>query len=146
MFQTGASGAPRTDCCPARPCSSIHGPTSAEWLSQRRSSSRCWRFGRRFARSLSRYLPVHHIVREAPRVVAWNGQLLEDRLQSTNVSADEVGAAVRKAGLRSLSEVQAVVLENGGESSAVARSNTPTNQSAFFGLHVRGRSLGVRIT
>ena len=95
---------------------------------------------------LSRYLPVHHIVREAPRVVAWNGQLLEDRLQSTNVSADEVGAAVRKAGLRSLSEVQAVVLENGGESSAVARSNTPTNQSAFFGLHIPGRSLGVRIT
>jgi uncharacterized membrane protein YcaP (DUF421 family) len=88
----------------------------------------------------SRYLPVHHLVREPPRVVVWDGQLLEDRLQATNVSADEIRAAVRKAGLRSLSEVQVVVLENDGEWSVVAKSDTPTDESALFGLPIPGRA------
>jgi uncharacterized membrane protein YcaP (DUF421 family) len=92
----------------------------------------------------SRYLPVHHMVREPPRVVVWDGQLLEDRLRGTNVSADEVRAAVRKAGLRSISEVQVVVLENDGEWSVVARSDRPTDESALFGLPIPGRSQSSR--
>src|SRR5206468_5262374 len=50
----------------------------------------------------SRFLRVHHVVRQPPRVMLWDGQLLEDRPRASSISADEIRAAVRKAGLRSL--------------------------------------------
>jgi uncharacterized membrane protein YcaP (DUF421 family) len=90
----------------------------------------------------SRWLPVHHAVREAPRVVLWDGQLLEDRLRDVKVSADEVRAAVRKSGFRSLSEVRVVVLENDGQWSVVAKRDGPSDESAFFGLPIPGRGRG----
>jgi uncharacterized membrane protein YcaP (DUF421 family) len=90
----------------------------------------------------SRWLPAHHAVREAPRVVLWDGQLLEDRLRDAKVSGDEVRAAVRKSGFRSLSEVRAVVLENDGQWSVVAKRDGPSDESAFFGLPIPGRGKG----
>jgi uncharacterized membrane protein YcaP (DUF421 family) len=87
----------------------------------------------------SRYLVVHHLVREAPRVLLWDGKLLEDRLRETSVSADEVRAAVRKAGLCSLGDVRIVVLENDGEWSVVAKATKPGDESAFLGLPIPGR-------
>lgn len=87
----------------------------------------------------SRYLVVHHLVREAPRVLVWDGQLLEDRLRETSVSADEIRAAVRKAGLRSLADARVVVLENDGEWSVVPKGSTTSDESAFLGLPIPGR-------
>jgi uncharacterized membrane protein YcaP (DUF421 family) len=87
----------------------------------------------------SRYLTAHHAVREPPRVLVWDGQLLEDRLRDVDISADEVRAAVRKAGLRSIGEARAVVLENDGEWSVVRKSDRPSDESAFFGLPIPGR-------
>jgi uncharacterized membrane protein YcaP (DUF421 family) len=87
----------------------------------------------------SRYLVVHHIVREPPRVLLWDGQLLEDRLRQTSVSADEIRAAVRKAGFCSLADVRIVVLENDGEWSVLAKASAPGDESAFLGLPIPGR-------
>ena len=87
----------------------------------------------------SRFLPVHHLVRQAPRVLLWDGALLEDRLRGTGVSADEIRAAVRKAGLRSISDVRIVVLENDGEWSVIAKSEHESDESALFGLPIPGR-------
>ena len=87
----------------------------------------------------SRFLPVHHLVRQPPRLLLWDGQLLEDRLRASSVSADEIRAAVRKAGLSSLSEARVVVLENDGVWSVVAKSDSPSDESAFFGLAIPGR-------
>jgi uncharacterized membrane protein YcaP (DUF421 family) len=87
----------------------------------------------------SRYLPVHHLVREPPRVLLWDGELLEDRLRETSVSADEIRAAVRKAGLRSLNDAQAVVLENDGDWSVIPKGDGRSDESAFFGLPIPGR-------
>jgi uncharacterized membrane protein YcaP (DUF421 family) len=87
----------------------------------------------------ARYLIMHHAVREPPRVLVWNGQLLEDRLRDVSVSADEIRAAVRKAGHRSISEVQVVVLENDGDWSVIAKSDQPSDESAFYGLPIPGR-------
>jgi uncharacterized membrane protein YcaP (DUF421 family) len=86
----------------------------------------------------ARFLPVHHLVREAPHVVLWDGHLLEDRLLAISVSADEIRAAVRRAGFRSLSDVRLVVLENDGEWSVIAKSDEPSDESAFHGLHGMG--------
>ena len=90
----------------------------------------------------SRWLPAHHAVREAPRVVLWDGQLLEDRLRDVKVSGDEVRAAVRKSGFGSLNEVLAVVLENDGQWSVVAKREGSSDESAFFGLPIPGRANG----
>jgi uncharacterized membrane protein YcaP (DUF421 family) len=87
----------------------------------------------------SRYLVAHHAVRESPRVLVWDGQLLEDRLRESNISADEIRAALRKAGLRSIGEARAVVLENDGEWSVIAKSRGESDESAFFGLPIPGR-------
>jgi uncharacterized membrane protein YcaP (DUF421 family) len=87
----------------------------------------------------ARYLRAHHFVREPPRVLLWSGQLLENRLLANSVSADEIRAAVRRAGLRSLSDVQLVVLENDGQWSVIPRSAPRGDDSALFGLPIPGR-------
>jgi uncharacterized membrane protein YcaP (DUF421 family) len=87
----------------------------------------------------SRFLPVHHAVRQPPRVMLWNGELLEDRLRASSVSADEIRAAVRKSGLRSLSDAQVVVLENDGEWSVVPKGERESDDTALFGLPIPGR-------
>ena len=87
----------------------------------------------------ARSLGVHHVVRERPDVMLWDGQLLEDRLRESNISADEVRAAVRRAGLRSLSDARIVVLENDGEWSVIAKRDGPSDESALFGLPIPGR-------
>jgi uncharacterized membrane protein YcaP (DUF421 family) len=87
----------------------------------------------------ARWLPFHHVVRESPRVVLWEGELLEERLLASSISADEVRAAVRRKGLRSLSEALAVVLENDGDWSVVPKSDGASDESAFFGLPLPGR-------
>jgi len=87
----------------------------------------------------SRYLPLHHAVRQPPRVLLWDGVLLEDRLRASSVSADEIRAAVRKAGLRSLDDARVVVLENDGEWSVVAKSAEESDESAFYGLPIPER-------
>jgi uncharacterized membrane protein YcaP (DUF421 family) len=87
----------------------------------------------------SRNLKAHHAVRQPPRVLLWDGSLLEDRLQDNSVSADEIRAAVRKAGLASLSDARIVVLENDGEWSVVAKRNENGDESALFGLPIPGR-------
>ena len=87
----------------------------------------------------SRYLPAHHAVRQPPLVLLWDGDLLEDRLRASSVSADEIRAAVRKAGLRSLADARVVVLENDGEWSVVAKSAQDSDESAFYGLPIPGQ-------
>jgi uncharacterized membrane protein YcaP (DUF421 family) len=87
----------------------------------------------------ARWMMAHHAVREPPRVVLWDGELLEDRLLQSSISGDEVRAAVRKNGISSLSEVRMVVLENDGDWSVIRKSDAPTDESAFFGLPIPGR-------
>jgi uncharacterized membrane protein YcaP (DUF421 family) len=87
----------------------------------------------------SRYLRIHHLVREPPGVFLWDGKLLEDRLKEKNISADEIRAAVRKAGCSSFEQVQIVVLENDGDWSVVKKSQrAEEDESAFDGLPIPG--------
>lgn len=86
----------------------------------------------------ARKLAAHHLVRQAPRVLLWDGQLLEDRLRADSISADEVRAAVRKAGLLSLGQAQIVVLENDGEWSVVSKEKATDDISAVYGLPIPG--------
>jgi uncharacterized membrane protein YcaP (DUF421 family) len=87
----------------------------------------------------SRYLAAHHLVRQPPRVMLWDGVLLEDRLRESSVSADEIRVAVRRAGLSSLGEARVVVLENDGSWSVIAKKDATGDESALFGLSIPGR-------
>jgi uncharacterized membrane protein YcaP (DUF421 family) len=87
----------------------------------------------------SRFLVAHHAVRQAPDVLVWNGDLLEDRLRAANISADEIRSAVRKAGLRSIGDARIVVLENDGEWSVIPKRSEPSDESALYGLPIPGR-------
>ena len=78
---------------------------------------------------------AHHVVRERPHLVVWDGELLQDRLLDISISADEVRAAVRRAGMLSVSQAQAVILENDGEWSVIPRTDTK-DLSALEGLSI----------
>jgi uncharacterized membrane protein YcaP (DUF421 family) len=64
---------------------------------------------------------VSKLIRQRPHLVLWDGQLLRERMDELNVIQEEVRAAVRRAGLGSLAEAQAVVLETDGDWSVVPR-------------------------
>jgi uncharacterized membrane protein YcaP (DUF421 family) len=83
----------------------------------------------------SRYRRIHTLVRERPHLLLWNGRLLEDRMLKSDISADEVRAAVRRAGLLSLVQVRAAILENDGEWSIIPQSDAP-DDSALAGLAI----------
>jgi uncharacterized membrane protein YcaP (DUF421 family) len=85
----------------------------------------------------ARYWGAHHIVRERPHLVVWDGNLIEDRLKEIDASVDEVRAAIRQAGLLSVHDAQAVVLENDGAWS-VMRRDEPQDLSALDGLDIPG--------
>jgi len=87
----------------------------------------------------SRYLTAHRAVRQPPRVLLWEGMLLEDRLRTYRISADEVRAAVRHEGLASLADVRAVVLENDGDWSVIPKSAPSGDDTALFGLPIPDR-------
>jgi len=81
----------------------------------------------------ARLTHVHHLVRQRPQVMVWNGRFLDDRMRKANLTQDEVRAAIRRTGMLSLSQVQCVVLENDGEWSVMGRADVP-DLSALEGL------------
>jgi uncharacterized membrane protein YcaP (DUF421 family) len=81
----------------------------------------------------ARHMRVHHLARERPHLLLWNGRLLEDRMLENDISADEVRAAVRRSGILSLTQVRAAILENDGEWSIIPQSESP-DLSAMEGL------------
>ena len=81
----------------------------------------------------ARFHRVHTLVRERPRLLLWNGRLLDDRMLESDISADEVRAAVRRSGILSLKQVRAAILENDGEWSIIPQTSAP-DLSAMEGL------------
>jgi uncharacterized membrane protein YcaP (DUF421 family) len=84
----------------------------------------------------SRSKAARRLVVEQPRVVVWDGRLLLDRIQQWRLTVEEIRAAVRRAGVAAISDVQAVVLENDGDWSVVRRCDCGADRSAFEGLDV----------
>jgi uncharacterized membrane protein YcaP (DUF421 family) len=85
------------------------------------------------SRLQARLKAAHHLVRQRPQVMVWNGRFMQDELRKTSVTEDEVRAAIRRTGMLSMSQVQCVVLENDGEWSVMGRSDVP-DLSALEGL------------
>lgn len=62
------------------------------------------------------------LVRVQPRLLLDRGAYLEEAMATERVTADEVDAAVRNAGIGRLEAVAAVVLETDGSMSVIARN------------------------
>ena len=71
------------------------------------------------------------LVKSSPTVLVSDGRLLEARMLSERVGADEVAEAVRKEGYGSFDQVELVVLETDGTLSVIADAG---DGSALVGL------------
>ncbi len=66
---------------------------------------------------------VRRLVTGEPRMLLHRGDFLSSALRQARVTEDEIRAAVREAGLASLSDAEAVVLETDGSFSVIKRGN-----------------------
>ncbi|MEZ4365818.1 MAG: DUF421 domain-containing protein [Kofleriaceae bacterium] len=71
--------------------------------------------------SASRSRLVDRLVKARPTMVLYRGAYLDDEMRRERVSPNEVVAAARAAGMRSLDDVVAVVLETSGEFTVIPR-------------------------
>lgn len=72
---------------------------------------------------------VRRVVTGEPALLLYRGAFLPAAMRSARVTEDEVRAAVRSAGLMSLGEVEAAVLETDGSLSVVRRGGGAGNSS-----------------
>lgn len=76
---------------------------------------------------------IRRTVTGEPVLLLYRGGYLQESLRHARVTEDEVQAAVRSAGVASLGEVEAVVLETDG-SFSVVRGSGDTGASSLAGL------------
>lgn len=77
---------------------------------------------------------VRRLVTGEPRMLAYRGVLLPQALRRARVNEDDIRSAVRSAGLRSLDEAEAVVLETDGSFSVVRRGASPAEPPSLAGV------------
>ena len=74
------------------------------------------------------------LIKSEPRLLALRGELNEAALRSERMSAEEVHSALRKGGIASLSEVEAVILETDGTVSVLRSDFEQRTASALHGV------------
>ena len=57
---------------------------------------------------------VSHLVKAAPRLLAYNGELIRENMLAERIDEDEIWKALREKGYSSLKDPSAVVLEANG--------------------------------
>ena len=70
------------------------------------------------------------LIRSQPRLLLEDGELRSDALRQERVTPSEVLAAIRSAGVPSVADVGAVVLESDGSLSVIAKSDRETTALA----------------
>ncbi|MBA3613122.1 MAG: DUF421 domain-containing protein [Nitrospirales bacterium] len=78
---------------------------------------------------------VRKLATGEPTLLLYQGRFLSDALRWTRVTEDEVRAAVRGAGMATLGEVKAVVLETDG-SFSVVRGDEGSGESGLIGVRL----------
>ncbi|HUF54743.1 MAG TPA: YetF domain-containing protein [Dehalococcoidia bacterium] len=69
----------------------------------------------------TRYQVAERVLTNAPRVVLYNGDYLEDEMRSARVTKQEIDLKIREQGIVGVERVWAVVLEANGEMSVLRR-------------------------
>lgn len=81
---------------------------------------------------------VRRLVTGEPSLLLYQGELLPAALRKARVTEDEIRAAVRAAGLATLDEVEAVVLETDASFSVIQGSVGDSRRSSLTGLEPGG--------
>ena len=76
---------------------------------------------------------IRKVVTGEPRMLLYQGEFLYTAIRRARINQDDVRAAVRSAGITSMSDVDAVVLETDGSLSVMRRSRLP-NRSSLEGV------------
>ena len=76
---------------------------------------------------------IRQLVTGEPLMLLYRGELLPAALRQARVTESEIHAAIRSAGVASLSEAEAVVLETDG-SFSVVRPDSGTGKSSLGGV------------
>lgn len=84
---------------------------------------------------------VRHVVTGDPQLLVHGGAFLPGALKRSRVTEAEVLAAVRSAGMRSMTDVEAVVLETDGSFSVVSRGESG-GRSSLEGVRGFGSGTG----
>ncbi len=66
---------------------------------------------------------IRQLVTGEPHMLFYRGQLLHDELMRARITEDELHAGIRNAGILSLAEVEAVVIETDGSLSVIPRQS-----------------------
>ena len=72
---------------------------------------------------------IRRLVTGEPRLLFYQGEFLAGTLRQTRVTDAEIRSAIRAAGLLSLADAEAVVLETDGSFSVVRSTNPPVETS-----------------
>jgi uncharacterized membrane protein YcaP (DUF421 family) len=83
-----------------------------------------------------------NVVKSSPSLLLFRGDLRHEQLKRQRVSAEEVRAAVRSAGLSDLRDVGAVVLETDGSFSVIPSDALLASDVASRGSALRGLDTG----
>lgn len=95
------------------------------------------------SRILRRWPGSRAVVKSEPTLIVWDGEMLRDRMHKVTITPDEVEAPIRSAGMGSVSQATAVVLENDGNWSVISTENAG-DVSALSGLNPPGPLKHVR--
>lgn len=68
---------------------------------------------------------ISQLVKSAPTLIAYNGELLKKNMLSERIDEDEVWAALRKKGYSSLADTDAIVLETDGSLTVIKQIKDP---------------------
>lgn len=73
-----------------------------------------------------RYKQISKLVKSTPALMAYKGELLKQAMIKERVNEDEIHAVIRKHGLSTLAEIDAIVLESDGNLSVIKVIKDPT--------------------
>ncbi|MCG9793376.1 DUF421 domain-containing protein [Flavobacterium algicola] len=74
----------------------------------------------------SRSTKFSNLAKASPRLVAYQGALLNNNMLDERINEDEIWAVLRKNGYGSLTEVDAIILETDGSLSVIKQITDPT--------------------
>ena len=83
--------------------------------------------------AIKRSKRAERAIRDTPKFMLWDGQFIEKNMMESSILQGEVRAAIRRAGLGSISDVLAVILENDGDWSVIPYDDD-SDLSALEGL------------
>lgn len=73
---------------------------------------------------------MSQLIKSEPRLLLYQGTMLNEQLHQARVVKDEVLSAIRQQGIGSIDDVEAVVLETDGSFSVVSRSSSSASAVA----------------